>query len=251
MQQVPLALAPPPPPTLTSFVPGANAAVLQHLQLLASQRGAGAAPHAATPPPVYVWGPSGSGKTHLLIGLAAQFSAVQPGWANAKNGCSAVAWFTPQTALPWQLPAGTQLVLLDNCDQLSGPAQHAAFVLFNETTALGLPLVAAGQLPPVDLPLRDDLRTRLGWGHVFALQPLSEGETQLALQAEAQRRGFALEDGVAAYLMARFPRDLSHLMHLLSALDHFGLVKGRRVTVPLVRDMLAEDALPDIFQPTP
>jgi DnaA-homolog protein len=250
MQQVPLALAPPPPPTLTSFVPGANAAVLQHLQLLASQRDAGAAAPVAAPPPVYLWGPSGSGKTHLLRGLAALFSAPQTGPSDVKNTAT-VAWFSPQTALPWQLPAGTRLVVLDNCHQLGSNAQHAAFVLFNEAGAQGLPLVAAGGLPPVDLPLRDDLRTRLGWGHVFALQPLSEAETQLALQAEALRRAFSLDDGVAAYLMARFPRDLSHLMHLLSALDHFGLVKGRRVTVPLVRDMLAEDALPDIFQPTP
>ena len=40
---------------------------------------------------------------------------------------------------------------------------------------------AAGRLPPVDLPLRDDLRTRLAWGHVFALQMLREGETRAAL----------------------------------------------------------------------
>ena len=47
---------------------------------------------------------------------------------------------------------------------------------------MGLQWAAAGRLPPVDLPLRDDLRTRLAWGHVFALQSLGEGETRAALR---------------------------------------------------------------------
>ncbi len=238
MQQLPLALAPPPAPTLDSFVPGSNGAVLQHLRSLLAMP-------SATPTPVYVWGPSGSGKTHLLQGLAAAQTQHPP------NTPEAVAWFTPHTALPWHLPQQSQLVVLDNCEALGTSAQHAAFVLFNEATALSLPFVATGQLPPVDLPLRDDLRTRLGWGHVFALQPLSEQETHLALQAEAHRRGFSLDDGVTSFLMTRFARDLSHQMHLLAALDHYGLVKGRRVTVHLVRDMLANDAVPDMTPSSP
>lgn len=32
------------------------------------------------------------------------------------------------------------------------------------------PVLAAGDYAPVELKLRDDLRTRLGWGHVFGLQ---------------------------------------------------------------------------------
>jgi DnaA family protein len=58
-------------------------------------------------------------------------------------------------------------------------------------------------VPPVDLPLRDDLRTRLGWGHVFALQPLAEDETRAALRRESDRRGFLLPDEVMDYLLTR------------------------------------------------
>ncbi|MBA3624077.1 MAG: DnaA regulatory inactivator Hda, partial [Methylibium sp.] len=38
----------------------------------------------------------------------------------------------------------------------------------------------------------------------------------------------------------RFARDLGSLMRLLDALDEFALVHQRPVTVPLVRQMLAE-----------
>ena len=73
----------------------------------------------------------------------------------------------------------------------------------------GVPIVAAGRVPPVDLPLREDLRTRLGWGHVFALQPLAEAEARAVLRREADRRGIFLSDEVMDYLLTRFARDLS------------------------------------------
>jgi DnaA family protein len=92
----------------------------------------------------------------------------------------------------------------------------------------------------VDLPLRDDLRSRLGWGHVFALQPLAEGETRAALRREADRRGIWLSDEVMDYLLTRFARDLGHLMALLDRLDGFALAEQRPVTVPLLKKMLAE-----------
>ena len=113
--------------------------------------------------------------------------------------------------------------------------------LFEQASAEGVAFVAAGRLPPVDLPLREDLRTRLAWGHVFALEPLAEAETRAALRREADRRGIFLSDEVMGHLLTRFPRDLAHLMALLDRLDEFALASARAVTVPLLRQMLAED----------
>ena len=110
-----------------------------------------------------------------------------------------------------------------------------------EAATQGVQVAAAGRLPPVDLLVRDDLRTRLAWGHVFALQQLGEAESRAVLRRDADRRGIFLSDEVMDHLLTRFPRDLAHLTLVLDRLDHFGLAKGRRVTVPLVREMLAED----------
>jgi len=104
-----------------------------------------------------------------------------------------------------------------------------------------VPIVAAGEVPPIDLPLREDLRTRLGWGHVFALQPLGEAEVRAALRLEADRRGLFLADEVIDYLLNRFARDLKHLMRRLDQLDAYALVSKRALSVPLVRDMLAAE----------
>jgi DnaA family protein len=222
MKQIPLAIGPEPDATFDSFVPGPNAAAVQHLRALA--------PPAA---PVYLWGPPGSGKTHLLRALAGSSQALG----------HRVGWFDAGDRPPWEMAADWSLVVVDGCESLDDAAQHAAFTLFVEAATLGVQFVAAGRLPPVDLPLRDDLRTRLAWGHVFALQPLAEAETRAALRRDADRRGIFLSDEVMDYLLTRFPRDLAHLMHLLDRLDEFGLVKSRRITVALVRQMLTEEGI--------
>ncbi|MGS0757935.1 HdaA/DnaA family protein, partial [Roseateles sp. GG27B] len=107
----------------------------------------------------------------------------------------------------------------------------------------GLAVVAAGSLPPTDLPLREDLRTRLGWGPTFGLQPLSEAGVRAALRREADRRGVFLAEEVIDYLLTRFARDLKHLMRLLDRLDEFALATKRAITVPLLRQMLLDEGV--------
>jgi len=221
MKQIPLAIGPEPAPRFDNFVAGANAAALQHLQTLAMPAA-----------PVYLWGPPGRGKTHLARALAAQCQA---------RGRVA-AWFDAAAPLPWELPPAAALAVIDHCERLDATAQHAAFGLFVEAATQGVQIVAAGRLPPVDLPLRDDLRTRLAWGHVFAVEPLTEAQTRAVLRREADHRGIFLSDDVMRHLLTHFERDLSHLMHLLDRIDRFALARARPVTVPLLRQMLQEEA---------
>lgn len=228
MRQIPLAIGPASAPTLDAFVPGANAAALAHLQSVAANLNL---PATLAPTPTYLFGAQGSGKTHLLRGLAAQAAA---------QGLRS-AWFDAASALPWSFDEGWALVLIDTCEALDAGQQHAAFALFIEAGVQRVAIVAAGALPPVDLPLREDLRTRLAWGHVFALQPLSEGDARAALRREADRRGIFLSDEVMAYLLSRFSRDLQHLMALLDRLDEFALSQGRAVSVPLLKRMFEQE----------
>nr|MBP7502752.1 hypothetical protein [Aquabacterium sp.] len=102
-------------------------------------------------------------------------------------------------------------------------------------------IMAAGAVPAVDLPVRDDLRTRLGWGLTFALSPLDEDGLRAALQREANRRGMALGDDLVSYLLTRYSRDLAFLMNLLDRLDRYALAEHRVLTVPLLKQMLAAE----------
>ena len=219
MKQIPLPIGPDLEPSFETYVPGPNAMVLDQLIAL---RGTGA--------PVYLWGPTGSGKTHLLHAWARQ----------ARLGGEAVGGFSAGDPLPWTPDPSWSKLVLDDCHRLAPEEQQAAFALFIEAAELGIQVAAAGRLPPVDLPLREDLRTRLGWGLVLALDCPSETETRAVLRQEADRRGILLSDEVMGYLLTRFERDLKHLMRLLGRLDHYALGEGRPVTVPLLKRMLAE-----------
>jgi DnaA family protein len=217
MKQLPLAIGPVPEPAFDNFVAGPNAGVLAQLRAAA-----------ASEPVLYVWGPSGCGKTHLLRALARERT----------SGCGFFAAATPS---PWGFDAAWPLVLLDECDAYDAARQQAAFTLFVDAATHGVPIAAAGRLPPVDLPLRDDLRSRLGSGPVFALQPLADADARAALRSEARRRGIVLGDEVVDYLLTRFARDLKHLMTLLDRLDGYALEQQRGITVPLLRRMLSEE----------
>jgi DnaA family protein len=221
MRQIPLPIAALPAPAFDNFLPGANASAIAHLESLSAQAA-----------PVYLWGVSGSGKTHLMQALVHRL---------ADQGLHA-GWFSAADPAPWPSDDTWALIAIDGCDALDADQQHAAFALFVDAATRGVPEVATGRVPPVDLPLREDLRTRLGWGHVFAIQPLSEAETRAALRREADRRALFFSDDVMDYLLTRFARDLSHLMALLDQLDGFALAEHRGVTVPLLKKMLLEQA---------
>lgn len=154
---------------------------------------------------VYLWGEPGSGRTHLLRAAA----RMRPG-----------------------------LIAADDVEVLDEGAQQALFVAINAARDGGAAVLAAGNAPPAQLALRQDLSTRLAWGLVYQLKSLSETEKAEHLRAEAARRGLYLSNEVLGYLLTRVPRDLGSLREVLEVLDRHSLARQRAVTVPLVREVL-------------
>ncbi len=179
--------------------------------------------------PTYLWGESGSGKTHLLQAVhhALSEQGLQVGWLDAHSSNP------PEFSEEWVA------VLMDDVHLYDLEQQHTAFNWFVNalTPRSGQPrwVLAAGNLPPADLPLRDDLRSRLGWGHVYGLQVLGEPERRAVLRQAADARGLFLSDEVMTYMLNRFSRDLGSLMQLLDQLDAFALRTQRAITIPLWR----------------
>lgn len=214
-------------PTLENFHAGSNAQALQHLRLAVGEAGA-----PRSPVPTYLWGETGTGKSHLLRavyeGLRAQ---------GARAG-----WLDPSMRWPTAFDERWSAVLLHDVHRYSEAQQAAAFNWFINAIdpAVGAPrwVLAAGELPPADLPLRDDLRTRLAWGHVFQLQPLAEDGRRAVLRRQAHERGMVLSDEVVDYMLSHFSRDLGSLSQLLDRLDGYALRTQRAVTIPLLKTML-------------
>ena len=212
-------------PTVSNFLAGPNAAALQHLELWLGHKGDSAL---RSPVPTYFWGPSGSGKTHLLKavreGLRGQGARV--GWLDA------TVFEAPEFSESWVA------VLMDDVHLYTAAQQQVAFAWFVHAQTLQRPVIAAGDAAPVELQLRDDLRTRMGWGHVFGLQLLTEAERRAVLRQAADARGVFLGDEVMDFMLNRFSRDLGSLMELLELLDGYSLQTKRAITIPLIKSMM-------------
>lgn len=172
---------------------------------------------------VYLWGAPGSGRTHLLTAVS-------------RSARTAGRSVVPFAGLPLSDPDA--LVLADDVEAFGEPAQVALFNLINAQRTDGGALVATGSVPPAELPLRPDLRTRLAWGLVYQVQPLADEDKALALARHAQARGFRMPDEVAAYLLRHASRDLPSLIRALDRLDRRSIELHRPLTIPLLRDVL-------------
>ena len=131
-------------------------------------------------------------------------------------------------------------VALDDVERLDPETQLAAFHVYNALRERHGTLVAAGAAPPVQLKLRADLVTRLAWGLVYQVSALTDGAKGRALDHHAAARGFRLPPEVRDFLLTRGRRDMPSLLGMVDALDRYSLETKRAVTVPLVREMLAE-----------
>jgi DnaA family protein len=224
-RQLTFELAPPAAPTFANFVTGPNAEAVATLKRCASVAGGEAAAV------VVLWGAPGAGKSHLLQ------AAVDAARAEGR----AAAYAATSAALDDTSLAASSLVAIDDVDAADAAAQAKLFTLYNALTARGGRFLAASASPPARLPLRDDLRTRLGWGLVYEVRPLADAEKPAALAAYARDRGFALPDDAIAYLLAHGRRDMASLVRTLAALDAHSLALRRPITVPLIRDWLQRD----------
>ena len=212
MRQLALDITQNPAPTFGSFIVGRNAEALAHLRAAIAGSGERF---------IYLWGEPGCGRTHLLrAALAASRNA-------AYVACEANSTF--DDAAP--------LLVTDDVEHLGIDAQMALFNRYNALREQGGGLIASGCVPPVQLKLRVDLLTRLGWGLVLQVHALTDEEKILALKQHARERGFALPVDVCSYLLAHAPRDMGSLFATLAALDRYSLEAKRAVTIPLVRDL--------------
>ena len=215
-------------PSIKNFFAGPNDAAVKHLALWSGNS-------LRAPVPTYLWGEPGSGKTHLLkaAGEALKEQGARFGWMDAS------------VLQPPEFDEAWAAVIMDDCHLYTADQQQMAFNWFVNalSPADGQPrwLLAAGNLPPADLALRDDLRSRLGWGHIFELQALTEPERRSVLRREADARGVFLSDDVMDFMLRRFSRDLSSLMQLLDKLDGYALQTQRAITIPLIKAMLENE----------
>lgn len=188
----------------------------------------------------YLWGPEGAGSTHLLQALCHEAGDRQQS-----------AFYIPLANFCDYSPAifegleSLALVCLDDVQAIAGNAEWelALFNLFNRLRESGTCLCIAAKMSPRQLPLNlPDLLSRLLSGVIFSLQPLEDADKIRALQLRARQRGFEINEEVASYVLLRNDRGMNSLFALLDRLDQHSLETKRRITIPLVRELMGWSA---------
>ncbi len=212
-RQLLLDVLPAPAPSLNNFIAGPNGEALAAARALAAGRA------------IYLWGPAGCGRSHLLRGLASRAGAV---YIDAPSGPQMLRQLA-QADSTAPMPA---IIAVDDVHLMDKARQAALFALYNRwresaATDRAFALAVAGDRAPMSLPLREDLRTRLGWDLVFRLEPLSDADKLSALSAQAADRGLQLAPEVINWMLTHHERDIRKLAALLDALDRYSLATGR------------------------
>ena len=183
---------------------------------------------------IFIYGPAGCGKSHLLQAVC--------------QSLGSRALYLPLADVG-SYPAGEllqgvefrDLVCLDDVHRVLGDEnwEEALFHLCNRARQRGCRLLVAGDAAPRALALElEDLRSRLAWGIVYQLSRPGDEEKAAILQFRAARRGLALPDEVAAFIVSRAPRALDQLLDLLEQLDQASLARQRALSIPFVKQVL-------------
>ena len=187
----------------------------------------------------YWWGPEGSGRSHLLKAIenAAKCADLEH---IALTPFEPTSWVRLEEKMDALSDSTTPSVItVDDVDRLDDRFVGSLFRILNGVQASkAIHIFMAGNAAPANLKLREDLRTRLGWGLIFQTQLLDDDEKIQALEEAAKARGLVLSPDVLPWLLSRFYRDMPSLMALIDALDAYSLETKRAVTLPLVRELL-------------
>jgi DnaA-homolog protein len=188
---------------------------------------------------LYLWGPDGSGRSHLLKASTHTFGGL---------------YFDDKTSAEHILQCATgnlpmpPLVAIDDMHKLDLASQSASFTLYNRFKELSggehaFKLIVAGDRAPLNMPLREDLRTRLGSGFTERLTPLSDQDKLEALLNLTHEQAMPITPEVLQWLLKYGSRDIRVLWGTIQSLDRYALSHQRAITVPLLKTMLAEQTL--------
>lgn len=188
--------------------------------------------------PLYLFGASGSGKSHLLYAACVQ--AQEQGLTSQLLALDDFRQYSPRL---FDGLEQLDLVCLDNIQAIAGDShwQVALFDLYNRMVEQGKRLMIVADEAPLQLGMTlPDLVSRLQACTIFQLRLLSDDDKQKLLQQKARLRGIELPDEVARFLLNRQQREIRALVAILDKLDKASIVHQRKLTIPFVKDVLAQ-----------
>lgn len=210
--------------TFDTFEPGANVELISRLRALDEDNGAFCG--------YYLFGVPGAGRSHLLQAACQRHGsgAIYLPLGNADVGPGLLEGLDTR-----------RLVALDDIERWLGDAdaERALLDLYQGLLTAGGRLLVSAARPAARLRFHfADLASRLRGLPAYQVQPLDDAGKARVLARLAARRGLDLSAAVVDFWLARSARDLPSLLDEFDRLDAAALAGQRRITVPLVKEVL-------------
>lgn len=188
---------------------------------------------------LFLWGRKGVGKSYLL-------RAVNKEYLKKKKNTAFISFSNPLVNSP-QILKGLEkydIIFIEDLHLMPQKKdwEIAVFNLFNlclnERTRLFFTSLKTAKNLNISLP---DLSSRLVAINSLEVPEITEEEKSTAIREASDRRGMNLDGKVLQYILNHTSRSLSDLLKLISDLDSFSLEKQRKLSIPLIKELLAND----------
>ncbi len=176
-------------------------------------------------PFVVIYGEAGCGKTHLAEVFA------------QATGAKALVL----THDPYETMAEAHAGVLEDVDRLVAHHQQDLFHLYNFAKENAVQVLMTARIPPadwkIDLP---DLKSRMGAVPVVEIGQPDDAMMEAVLVKLFADRQLKVEREVVVYMLSRMERSFEQAIGLVKEIDRQSLSQKRRITVPLVREVLQQ-----------
>ena len=177
---------------------------------------------------IYLWGPSAVGKTHILIATVKKF-------LNQNKEVIDLSLIDDNDTFN----LGTiDLFFLDDIEVADHKIHNNLFNIFNMSENENATILITGNLPPNQMSLRLDLRTRLSQCLVLNLKELEDEEKKDVLLKRSYFMGINMKLEIIDYLVKNYNRNMHELIKLIEKIDKESIIQKKRITIPFIKSLM-------------
>lgn len=177
---------------------------------------------------IYLWGPSAVGKTHILIATIKKF-------LNLNKEVIDLSFIDDNDTFDL---GSIDLFFLDDIDRADGKIQNNLFNIFNMSENENAAIFITGNLPPNQMSLRPDLRTRISQCLVLNLKELEDEEKKDVLLKRSYFMGINMKLEIIDYLVKNYNRNMHELIKLIEIIDKESIIQKKRITIPFIKSFM-------------
>ena len=199
--------------------------------------------------PLFLYGGVGLGKTHLMHAIAHEIKRRNPLRRVIYLSAEKFMYhfikalrFKNTVAFKEQFRT-VDVLMIDDVQFISGKdsTQEEFFHTFNALVDQNKQLIISADKSPQDLEgIEERMRSRLGWGLVADIHPLTYELRLSILQAKEDKLDVEIPDNVLEFLAHKITTNVRELEGALNRIAAFSSLVGRQINIEMTHDLLRD-----------